>query len=139
LSIPGTLLTGLTKVALWFDLLSIDKNKTANIIIAKKANPIFYKMDADKEQKAKEREERKQKMFLEKVKTDIFDKYDENKDGVLQKAELKQYVNDVCKRTEMPPFGDQFFDQLFRSCDDDKNHTIDFDEFIKHFGQFCTK
>merc|ERR1712108_92318 len=83
------------------------------------------------------KEEQRKQHHLQKIKETCFDKYDTNHDGVLEKSELKEYIRELCERTEMPMPDEVFFGMLFKSCDDNKNQTIDFDEFIKHFGTHC--
>merc|ERR1712029_813092 len=82
-------------------------------------------------------EEQRQQRYLQKVKESCFDKYDTNQDGVLEKSELREYIRELCERTNMPMPDEVFFGMLFKSCDDNKNQKISFDEFIKHFGQHC--
>merc|ERR1711920_465377 len=71
------------------------------------------KQKALEEQKIKTqlREERRQQKHLEKVKECCFDKYDKNNDGVLELSELKEYVRELCERTEMP-----MPDEVFLVC-----------------------
>merc|ERR1712203_1195341 len=102
-------------------------------------------MEADeaKKKKKEEREarmkEKSERQFAEKVKKEYFDAYDTNGDGVLQKDELRCFVNDICDKNGMPRFKEDFFTDLWEAADDDKNKAIDFEEFMKHFGNYCPK
>merc|ERR1711862_495893 len=83
--------------------------------------------------KAQEKEAQKEQRRVNRVREFCFDKYDTNNDAVLQKSELKEYINDICKRNNMPESAEVFYSMLLKSCDDDKNETINFDEFMKHW------
>merc|ERR1711974_371669 len=100
------------------------------------ASELQILLEAQRKQKEKQiKEEQKQQRYREKVKEICFDKYDTNHDGVLELSELKQYIRDLCERTGMQMPSQAFLGMLFKSCDDDKNQRIDFDEFMKHFGR----
>merc|ERR1711976_73322 len=103
-----------------------------------------YIMEDDAAQKQKEKEERnarkkakQEAAFKEKCKKEYFDAYDVNKDGILQKSELKKFVDDICEKSGMPPFKEDFFNEIFKDADADKNNGIDFDEFMIKFGKYC--
>jgi len=93
------------------------------------------KEQEDKKLRAEEKQKQKEIRRIQRVKELCFDKYDTNNDGVLEVHELKQYIKEICNRNNMPEPAEYFYTMLFNSCDDDKNQTLDFDEFMKHFGQ----
>merc|ERR1711976_1048092 len=105
------------------------------------------KIDSVDKQKEKElrdrlarqqkREEERERRRILKLKEECFDKYDTNGDGVLQRSELNEYIKDLCKRNNMPEPADVFLSMLFKSCDENKSDTIDFNEFLIHFGQYA--
>merc|ERR1712115_707002 len=110
-------------------------NSKTKMIEYKKRKEAERKELEEKQLKAEEKEKQREQRRIIRVKELCFDKYDTNNDGVLQKSELKEYINDICKRNDMPEPAEVFYSMLFKSCDDDKNETINFDEFMKHFGQ----
>merc|ERR1712232_67606 len=101
---------------------------------------IFKKINKTKQQQKcyynqKQKKKKKEIRRIKRVKELCFDKYDTNNDGVLEVHELKQYIKEICNRNNMPEPAEYFYTMLFNSCDDNKNQTLDFDEFMKHFGQ----
>ena len=83
------------------------------------------------------RQAKKEKLFLEKCRKDYFEHYDKNKNGILEKEELREFVDDVCAKNGMKKFNDDFFSEIWANADDNKNSSVDFEEFMKHFGQYC--
>ena len=92
---------------------------------------------AAKEERDARKKEKQEKAFKEKCKREYFDAYDENGDGLLQKGELRKFVDDICEKSGMPKFKDDFFNDIFADADSDKNNGIDFDEFMTKFGKYC--
>ena len=92
--------------------------------------------DLEKKDREEKRRTKQKEIHLAKCKKDWFDHYDENKNGLLEKSELRKYVDDTCAKNNRPKFDDDFFDQLYGNCDKDKSGAIDFDEFMKSFGAF---
>merc|ERR1711862_213395 len=91
----------------------------------------------ERQAKLQKKEEERERRRISQLKKACFDKYDLDGDGVLQRSELNEYIKDLCKRNNMPEPADVFINMLFNSCDEDKSDTIDFNEFLIHFGQYA--
>ena len=93
--------------------------------------------DAERAKKDAVRKEKQERLTREKIRKEYFEHYDANKNGVLEPTELRKFVDDICEKTGMPKFDDDFFSSIWKNADDDGNASIDFEEFMKHFGKFC--
>lgn len=63
----------------------------------------------------------------------LFDKYDVNKDNVIDPAELKVLLTDVFKEIGRPAPTEQDVEKVLTESDDNGDREIQRDEFIKIF------
>lgn len=62
---------------------------------------------------------------------EIFDKYDENKDGVIDKAELKNIILDIAKKTGNAEETVKEYEKKFDEADVNKDQVLSYEEFKK--------
>lgn len=63
----------------------------------------------------------------------LFDKYDCNKNNLIELGELKSLLTDISKEIEITPPCDEDVDQLMHDIDIDKDNKISRTEFINLF------
>ena len=61
---------------------------------------------------------------------ELFDSYDSNKDGKIEKSELKLILNNISQKLGVPLPTDNDINEGFKQLDRNDNNLIEFDEFI---------
>ncbi len=65
----------------------------------------------------------------------IFDRYDKNKDGSIEKSELKSLLTEISKKLNYPEPNDEDIENGLKELDLNKNGKLEFDEFYPFFKQ----
>ena len=66
---------------------------------------------------------------------EIFDSYDSNNDGKIEKSELKLILNNISKKLGLPLPTDNDINKGFKQLDKNNNNLLEFDEFIVFYKQ----
>ena len=66
---------------------------------------------------------------------EIFDSYDSNNDGKIEKSELKLILNNISKKLGLPFPTDNDINKGFKQLDKNNNNLLEFDEFIVFYKQ----
>ncbi len=66
---------------------------------------------------------------------ELFDSYDSNKDGKIEKSELKLILNNISQKLGVPLPTDNDINEGFKQLDRNDNNLIEFDEFIFFYEQ----
>ena len=66
---------------------------------------------------------------------ELFDSYDSNKDGKIEKSELKLILNNISEKLGIPLPTDNDINEGFKQLDRNDNNLIEFDEFIFFYEQ----
>ena len=72
-------------------------------------------------------------MFIEA--RELFDSYDSNKDGKIEKSQLKLILNNISQKLGVPLPTDNDINEGFKQLDRNDNNLIEFDEFIFFYEQ----
>ena len=70
---------------------------------------------------------------------EIFDSYDLNNDGKIEKSELKLILNNISKKLGLPLPTDNDINKGFKQLDKNNNNLLEFDEFIVFYKQVYDK
>ena len=65
----------------------------------------------------------------------VFDEYDRNKDGVLNKSELKPLLDKVADVFGLSKVNDEEIEEGIKILDINKNGVLEFNEFFKFFRE----
>ena len=66
---------------------------------------------------------------------EIFDSYDLNNDGKIEKSELKLILNNISKKLGLPLPTDNDINIGFKQLDKNNNNLLEFDEFFDFYKQ----
>ena len=66
---------------------------------------------------------------------EIFDSYDSNNDGKIEKSELKLILNNISKKLGLPLPTDNDINKGFKQLDKNNNNLLEFDEFFDFYKQ----
>ncbi|CAI2376695.1 unnamed protein product [Moneuplotes crassus] len=70
----------------------------------------------------------------------IFDSYDADENGYLDRSELKNFLNEISTSLKLKMYiDDTVVDHVFGTIDQDKNHQIELDELEEYVRQFVEK
>ena len=64
-----------------------------------------------------------------------FDQYDDNKNGTIEKEELRNLLKDTLGKKMSPVMINRFVDSQFQLWDKDDSGTIEFEEFIHMYAK----
>ena len=78
-----------------------------------------------------------QKVFNTKIKT-IFNKYDKNKNGTIEKKELETLMTETSKEFKTTPPTKEVVDMYMKLVDKNKNGKIEFNEFSSFMKEILT-
>ena len=66
---------------------------------------------------------------------EIFDSFDSDHDGVINKSELKPLLSKISKQLGVPDPSDKDIEQGFKQLDLNKNDLLEFNEFFHFYKQ----
>jgi Ca2+-binding EF-hand superfamily protein len=66
---------------------------------------------------------------------EIFDSYDSNNDGKIEKSELKLILNNISQKLGLPLPTDNDINIGFKQLDKNNNNLLEFDEFFDFYKQ----
>ena len=66
---------------------------------------------------------------------EIFDSFDSDHDGVINKSELKPLLSKISKQLGVPEPSDKDIEQGFKQLDLNKNDLLEFNEFFHFYKQ----
>ena len=66
---------------------------------------------------------------------EIFDSYDLNNDGKIEKSELKLILNNISQKLGLPLPTDNDINIGFKQLDKNNNNLLEFDEFFDFYKQ----
>ena len=69
----------------------------------------------------------------------VFNDYDRNKDGVLNKSELKPLLDKVADVFGLSKINDEEIEEGIKTLDLNKNGVLEFNEFFLNFLEKCIK
>ena len=76
---------------------------------------------------------------FEKACREMFDKIDTNKNGTIEKSEIRDHINDIRKSLGKGDVNEEALEKQFNSHDLDGDGTIDFDEFKPIYKEMAAR
>jgi hypothetical protein len=76
---------------------------------------------------------------FEKACREMFDKIDTNKNGTIEKSEIRDHINDIRKSLGKGEVNEEALEKQFNSHDLDGDGTIDFDEFKPIYKEMAAR
>ena len=74
-------------------------------------------------------------LHIVQVARQIFDKFDKNKDGSVEKSELKPLLSTISKQLNLPDPTDEDIENGLKELDLNKNGKWEFEEFYPFYKQ----
>ena len=74
-------------------------------------------------------------LHIVQVARQIFDKFDKNKDGSVEKSELKPLLSTISKQSNLPDPTDEDIENGLKELDLNKNGKLEFEEFYPFYKQ----
>jgi len=74
-------------------------------------------------------------LHIVQVARQIFDKFDKNKDGSVEKSELKPLLSTISKQLNLPDPSDEDIENGLKELDLNKNGKLEFEEFYPFYKQ----
>jgi Ca2+-binding EF-hand superfamily protein len=74
-------------------------------------------------------------LHIVQVARQIFDKFDKNKDGSVEKSELKPLLSTISKQLNLPDPTDEDIENGLKELDLNKNGKLEFEEFYPFYKQ----
>ena len=81
----------------------------------------------------------KEEVGLNKLVAEIFEEFDKDKNGFLDRKEIRSFFNKIFKEWKLIfPMTDEFLDDLFRDIDKDHNNKISPDEMKVYLAKYLS-